>query len=48
MFLLIYFFWEDLPNKNKIELGLDYRIDSFINSSPDRRYWTQIGYSLSL
>ena len=38
----------NLKNKNKIELGLDYRIDSFINSDPDHRYWIQVGYYLSL
>ncbi|WP_299680311.1 DUF2490 domain-containing protein [uncultured Dokdonia sp.] len=38
----------NLKNKNKIELGLDYRIDSFINSSPDHRYWIQMGYYFPL
>lgn len=37
----------NLANKNKIELGLDYRIDSFINSAADHRYWVQVGYYLS-
>ena len=38
----------NLANKNKIELGLDYRIDSFINSAADHRYWVQVGYYFGL
>lgn len=38
----------NLANKNKIELGIDYRIDSFINSAPDHRYWIQVGYYFPL
>lgn len=38
----------NFKNKNKVEIGLDYRIDSFINSSPDHRYWIQVGYYFPL
>lgn len=38
----------NLKNKNKIEVGLDYRLDSFINSHPDHRYWIQVGYYFPL
>lgn len=38
----------NLKNKSKVEIGLDYRIDAFIDSHPDHRYWIQIGYYLSI
>ena len=38
----------NLQNKSKIELGVDYRIDAFLNSNPDHRYWIQVGYFFSL
>jgi len=38
----------NLKNKNKIEVGVDYRIDSFINSAPDHRYWIQVAYYFGL
>ena len=33
---------------NKIELGVDYRIDSFLKSAADHRFWLNVGYYLSL
>ena len=38
----------NFKNKNIVEVGLDYRIDSFINSNPDHRYWIQVGYYFPL
>ncbi|TVZ52523.1 DUF2490 domain-containing protein [Dokdonia sp. Hel_I_53] len=33
---------------NKVELGIDYRLDSFLTSAPDHRFWLNLGYYLSL
>ena len=33
---------------NKLELGLDYRLDSFINNSSRHRFWTAINWYLTL
>lgn len=37
-----------LDDDHKIELGIDYRIDSFISTTVDHRFWLNIGYYLSL
>lgn len=33
---------------HKIELGIDYRVDSFLQSTADHRFWLSVGYYLSL
>ena len=37
-----------LNDDNKVELGVDYRIDSFLDSTANHRFWLSIGYFLSL
>lgn len=33
---------------NKVELGIDYRISSFLNDAVAHRFWLSVGYYLSL
>ncbi|RMB63281.1 DUF2490 domain-containing protein [Dokdonia sinensis] len=33
---------------HKLELGVDYRIDSFLNATASHRFWLSVGYYLSL
>ncbi len=33
---------------NKFEVGVDYRIDSFLDSTANHRFWLNVGYYLSL
>jgi hypothetical protein len=37
-----------LDDDHKIEVGIDYRIDSFINTTIDHRIWLNVGYYLNL
>ena len=33
-----------LNTKNKVEIGLDYRIESFLDNSPNRSYWASLNW----
>lgn len=37
-----------LSPENKVELGLEYRIDSFVNSKPGSRFWIAINFYQSI
>lgn len=39
-----YYFDDD----NKFEIGIDYRLDAFLESSAEHRFWLSIGYYFSL
>ncbi|MDC8004081.1 DUF2490 domain-containing protein [Aureisphaera galaxeae] len=38
----------NISESSKLELGLDYRLDSFIDSSPRHRFWTAINWYMSI
>jgi hypothetical protein len=33
-----------LNTKNKVEIGLDYRIESFLDNSPNQNYWASLNW----
>jgi len=37
-----------IDDDHKLEVGIDYRIDSFLRSTADHRFWVNVGYYLSL
>lgn len=39
-----YYFNDD----NKLEVGMDYRVDAFLESNTEHRFWINVGYYLSL
>lgn len=44
---LIPFLGYGFTDANKLELGVDYRLDSFLNSDPRNRFWLSMNWYLS-
>ncbi|MBX2827536.1 MAG: hypothetical protein KTR22_05205, partial [Flavobacteriaceae bacterium] len=36
-----------VSKSNKLEFGLDYRLNSFLNTSPSHRFWTVINWYIA-